>query len=482
MRNIDSKVLSWLLAPAIWIVPLAVSADTPAPSSSVLGNGGEVYSAIAGTYGELFAEGEELDGETPVLVLSVGAGEEPVLGMVPETADAAVERDPVLHYDRRASRVILLWKSDVEAGTRIRFANFDGTEWSEVDTLLDGDLPLDFASDPRMATTRDAFDVELEDGETHGASRLVHHLVWQTEGEIPRTLYSPITFVDGIHNGSSHIFDLSETLLLAVPPPAEGETPEVTLPAGLERALTLEPGAGGRSLRVTFASSPSGLVGTVDIGVLPLALEQLGIMVRQQIDALADLYDPEDMVSFSDGFRASVVIIGSILGVNPATVEYAAAGAGEWILDNGGGYTFSDFVAFGDDLGEHTLDLASSVHATVAADPGNPDQPIVRIDLSELLADVAAATAPRIFELRVRSARPFPESGDAAATLYSSRDGKDLLVSWVGTEEGEEQELLFWIESRNAVDGGDWSEVRSLALADDMPEERGRALLRRHIR
>ncbi len=107
----------------VLLLPTWVSAETF--SDSALGNSGEVFFARAGTYGELFPEGDELGARRRILVLDISRpGEERQRLNVPTTKDRANESDPSLFYSKAGDALSILWTSRLDDDVSLYLASF----------------------------------------------------------------------------------------------------------------------------------------------------------------------------------------------------------------------------------------------------------------------------------------------------------------------------------------------------------------------
>ena len=478
------------LALSIALQSAALAASSPA----VLGHSGQLQRALTGTYGELFSEGEALDAATPVLVVEiVSAGHEAARFLVPGTEDSRVEAEPILFQDGKYDTFVLLWQSRAEeSASQVRFAIFDGSEWSQVHTLEHDGAPVEVAGAPSIAESHDTFEVDLEGGEPLSAERRILHVIWQSEGPSPATYYAPLNFIEGQYLGWHALLTLDATFLQE--PEADSDDAEaggsdddssdsetetgeepIQLAASLSRTLLLQTAGDDRSILVTFANPASHRIGTVEISPLPLAMGLLGEQVREQILALAEFYDPDNLASFSDQIRAGIVIMGSIFNLHEAYGDYVADEVADWLLSAGELYGW-DLESLGNDARDLTIDVSNEVYASTKTDPADPDSEIIEIDVAGLIGD--EPDPAQTLDMRVRADLPAPAIGDGPTTVYTSRDGRGLLIAWQDEEAGR----IHWRESRRDPEGSTWSEAFSLELGDHLTLEEAHALLAAKIR
>ncbi len=473
---------------------LAILLATPAagsnPPEMILGPGGQLQRALAGAYGELFAAGDPTAPATPVLAIEIGSGNDAERLLVPGTDDARIETDPRLFRDPRSDTFVLLWKSRAEGGdAELAFATFDGAEWSEVFRLERDGEPVPVAGAPLIAETHDFFELELEGEEPIRATRMVVHLLWHEGEEQPATHYAPLPFVEGRYVGWHGYFVLSDEFLSA-PEPAADDTdtgdsddetdpsPEpVALTAALARTLELRAAADGRSVLATFANLASQRIGSLEISPLPLELALLGDQVRDQVLENVDLYDPDDLSSFSDAMRAGIVIIGLHFDMHGAHAGYVADQVADWLLESGDAYGWGGLESLGDDARDLAVDVSQEVYLSTDVDAADPDSEIVRLDVSGLFDGQDSGPA-QVFDFRTRADLPAPAAAEAEVRVFTSPRGGDLLIAWEVPEEGE----IRWLESRAHRDGGAWSEVFGLPVSEQLSLEAAHRLLAKRLR
>ncbi len=477
--------------PAVCLLALLLSTPAWAQAQEmILGPGGQLCRALAGPYGELFAGGAGAGAATPALAVETVApdGDASRL-LVPGTDDGRIETDPLLFRDPRSDSFVLLWRSRAEGGeARLDFATFDGTEWSEVFRLEQDGAPAPVAGEVLVADTHDAFDLELDGVDPIRLGRMTIHLLWQEAGELAATHYAPLPFVEGRYVGWHGHFVLDESFLQAPEPetgdggtgdgePAAGTAP-VELTAALASTLELRAAGDGRSVLVTFANPSSHRVGSLEISPLPLELELLGEQVREQIFALVDLYDPDDLSSFSDAMRGAIVVIGLHFDLHEAHAGYLADQVADWILTSGGDYGWGGLESLGADARDLTVDLGQEVYLSTEVDAADPESEIVRLDVSELFGSPDDAGPAQVFDFRTRSDLPAPAVGEDDVKVFTSGSGGDLLIAWEDSEGGQ----IHWLESGGQGGDGPWSEVFSLTLGEELTVEAAHRLLARRVR
>ena len=489
MRSVlkATQLLAWPSAVALLLV-LAPTAGGEL-ALRTLGSAGDLYRVHAGLHSDLFAGDTET--EIPILILEVDRrDQEPIQLLVPGTDDPRAENDARLVYEPSADSVTVLWQSQGDDGLiAIRFATFDGSEsqWSEVYELAGEEGAAILAQTPRVAVTRDTYELELAD-ELITAERSILHLLWRDTAEVPTTFYSPIIFVEGRYIGWHESFAMSSFFLDAAQGDEDSDeqtddgedSDEVTatLTTELARASSLRVSHDNQSIVVAFTNPESNRLGALEIRVLPLELSLLGDQVHQAIFELAELYDPDDISSLADGMRAHVVIIGLQYSFNPSVVDYVSEQVGDWLLEAGGAYGWAGLEDLADDARDFTIDISSEIYATTISDPSDPDSQIVQIDIGEFLEGLEGPQPAQLLDIRVRSDLAAPDIGDGPTVIHTSLDGRDLLIAW----EDEELGQIHWVESHRRSEDGAWTEPLSLVLDDRLSRNEAHRLLERKIR
>ncbi len=459
-----------------WTCLLAISLPAAAePSATALDNAGHIVRVLDGTYGELFPENDALAAERPLLVLDLEtAGGELSRRVVPGTGDARVESDARLIHDAAFDTTTVLWLSTGPGGgILVRFATFDGTRWSAVHTLRHDEAAVFLRHAPRVAVTHDAFDLELADGDTVGARRRIIHLLWQRLGAAPATMYTALIFVEGVYVGWSESFALDDDFLLA-----GGASEPGTVSAELQQAASLQVADDGTSVLVTFTNRLSQRLGALEILPLPLELELLGDAVREEIWNSSELFDPDNLGSFADGVAGHVVLIGARLNLHPAIVEYISNTTRDWISESGGAYGW-DLESLGHDARAVTVETSSEVYTWTDVDPTDPGAQITHIDLGDFLDGLEDGEEPsQILDIEVLADRPAPVTGAGETAVYTSKDGRGLLVVW----QDAAADRLLYVESRHDIAGGAWSAPRALPFGERLALPQAHQLLRDKIR
>lgn len=255
-------------------------------SASVLGNSGEVYSVQAGSYGELFPGGDEVEAGRPILVLDVlRPGGETERMIVPTTLGHEAESTPRLLYSKQGGRLNVLWASRIENEASLFLTRFDGDGWSAVEELYFNPQGVV----PKPALTTDALHLETADGEALDLERQTLHLVWPQVEEGDLTVgYMPIIFLNGRFIGWKEPFTFRHL-------DADANAVVTSL---LPDILRVRAHADRDSVSLTFGSTASGRVTTLEIGLAPMELVYLGDTIHDLVMEMG--FDPDDLASFAD--------------------------------------------------------------------------------------------------------------------------------------------------------------------------------------
>lgn len=473
MRDLSlSRRFLVAFAAALVCAAAAVSAQ---PGDAVLADAGELYRLDAGLYGELFPGASDHAAETPVLALTIDRHDgAPERLLVPGTGDARVERGAVLLHEPGAGAAFALWRSAADEGPiELRFASFDGAEFSEVAAVERAGAPAELAAPPQMRVTRDRFDLEIEEQRVT-SERTVIHLLWQANEDGTRvSYYTPLLLVEGLYVGWNDSIPLTGGFFGAPEERAEESAePAPSLTPQLAAALSLAEAEDAHSIVVAFANPASDRLGAIEIAVLPLELAVLGDEVRAAILGSGVYYDPGDPEPFSDIIRAEIIIIGGRHRLNQAVTGYVADRVGDWILA-AEGFSAGDHEALGEAARDYTIDVTGTLYARTLTDPTDGSD-VIEIDLGGLFD--SGPQPAQILDVRVRADRPAPPAAAGPTALYPSADGRDLLVVW--DEPAEDGGVLRYVESR----GGAWTEPRALPYGDALSRGEAHRLLRERIR
>jgi len=433
--------------------------------TAALGNSGEVYELIGGAYGELFPESGEVPADHQVLALELRWPDQTMQRwLLPETEDAQAESLMVLLYDRSTDSLVAIWQREEPArGELLNLVTFADDAFSEVVTIEDPTLAA--VGPSKIALIRDRYSIRLAEDQRETVERTLLHLAWMADdGSEIDVRYTPLIFIDGLWCGWNEVFSLADLL------GDEGVDPDPELSDPLLSTLELDLTHGAQRILTTFVSPRSGELAVVDIGVLPLELAYLGDEVRDLLLAMADAFAGRDLQSFADTARLEIIGVGMRQRLNPALVDYVAHEVSNEILTVGEEYSVDQFVDLVNYLRDFTIDVTSPlITSTLNYTQGTDNSRVIEIDIGNLLDKPS-----QILDLKIRSARPAPATGEGPTTIYTSEDGKDTLIVW----EDPEQRRLSYVES---LEEG-WSEPRSLWIDEKLTAERAHELLRLRVR
>ncbi|MCB1056791.1 MAG: hypothetical protein KDD11_14915 [Acidobacteria bacterium] len=441
-------------------------APTARAQELALGSDGELFSVLAGPYGELFGDGA-VAADSPVLALDVSRpGEATERLLVPGTDDAFgdIEGSSALVYEDSSGTLFLVWESRRNViHPLLNLISFDGTQWAEPLVIMSNVFAL--KGSPRLAITHDTYTVQED--ESVGAAvealhRAVLHLVWWEEGSAgTEVLYTPIVLDNGSYDEAPPvIFRLNDFVSQA-----GGSAPAMT--EAFVRHPVLFPGLEHRSVMVGFTDALTGQFLTVEITVLPGELGLIADGVRETIDDSGYDFDPEGLTSFADLVRGNIIDIGRTL--NQRNVSFMADDVRGNIIDIGRNWTHG-LTPFADTIRGNIIDIGSNLFGGEFARLYDSDSYFI----SEISTPDASApqTHSHFLSLRVVSQRPLMDTDQAPAAIFLSESGEQVLVAWEG-----DGRLLY----RESTSAG-WSDLRSLELGDRLDAESGYQILQERTR
>lgn len=442
------------------LVPLAASA---APTASTLGPDGAVYTLLAGSYGELFPGGRELDRDTSVLSLvrDLSDGTREHL-LVPGTEGPEIDAAGSLFVEDRAATVYVLWQSwhgVLTSSLHLRGLSPDG--WGE--PIQVRSHPFAMLTSPRLAISRDTYRVAGENGEPVPHERTFLHLAWveETAGGSEHIFYVPMLLLDGRQVESTAVVDLSSL----VPEPGAdsplGAEVEVT-------SLVLRSGVEANSVTLGFTDLATRQVVGMEIRLVPGELSELA-------DDLAEFLDEEipahanagnGLQSVADRSRAHLIDVG--YRIQPAALNHLADETRTYLR------------ALPANTGREAAIGGSRAHLI---DVG------ARIDRSGLtrvtgggrahLIDVGVqADSPRgglsdhQVSVHVTASWPAPEIGPSPE-VHVSADGQRSVLGWRSSDGAR----LLYRESQE--DG--WNEVNTLHLGPELTLGEAQEMLARRV-
>lgn len=460
----SKKSTAWILA----LLFVGVAAAATAGAATIeLGNAGELYEIVGGRYGDVFPEGDEHAAKNPVLALAVTRSDaQRELFLVPGTGSGKTESAASLFYDRARGSLVALWRSGAaDAAVLLNVATFEDGGFSHFYEIEDPTLAS--AGPPRIALTRDRYEIQLSETEWESIERTIVHLLWAAhDGAGVDVRYSALIFVEGIYSGWNQVISLRDTTADPESPPAFA-TDEAFL-----KTLGLSVSEDGQRVVASFVNSLDAQLQVVDIGILPLELSYLGEEIREGLLGLAGSFASDDLSSYADNGRLEIDSLGRRHRMHPALVDYIAEEVVQEILVIGGQYTLASYSDLVEHLRAFTLETAAPLVTSSTSYARTASGSIIlEVDVGNL--NLGATGPPPLINLRVLRSLEAPVIGGGQTRLFASPDGRHVLVSW---DDGEGR--LSYVEN----EAGGWSEPRSLILGESLPAERAYDVLERRVR
>ncbi|HVS63130.1 MAG TPA: hypothetical protein VMT85_06450 [Thermoanaerobaculia bacterium] len=435
----------------------------------VLGAGGAVFQLRTGTSGELFDERSEL-ASNPVLALEVLRANEIDRIVVPGTEDADQELSAAAFFEPVTETLYLAWATRFNLlHTRITVRWLRDGSWSDPIELAGS--AFSEKSAPRIAFTRESFELTEPSGSISQHTRSIVHTMWsETTGLGERVVYTPLVFIDGeplsdtFVAGSDSIVELTIDADLLVAGVESG--------SGAERPFAPTLGPSDSPHRLLATLSDEELLSVLSLEPVPIDLIRLGDGVRASIVPigrllcsneggqmrLAAVARDEIFTRGADRFHESVlnhVASAAEARIGAAGMEQLCGGA----IDDLAEAVYEDILAVGTDA------LDSGRRLRVGGDVRASIVPIGRSALADGNLD------HRIRIGRV-SRHPLPSLRVGRSHVMPSRDGRRVIVAWE-----EEDRLSFRETSRE----GEWSALSNLRIDSHLDLPSALDLLERRI-
>ncbi|MEL7058710.1 MAG: hypothetical protein AAGN46_01655 [Acidobacteriota bacterium] len=457
-----------LFAAALCVVMLGLASSATAQSHRAVDADGTLFSALAGSYGDLFPGGSDADAGTQVLALDIDRGDTSERLLVPGTATWRQERAPSLAIDDASGAVLLLWHATTASGeTTAFFTSYRDGAFEALDQVRRGGAVVLFGATPSVVVTRDRFTLTAENGASSHVSRATFHLVWRDADDAVR--YSFVSFIDGQFVGWTETLGLSPLIQQnhqQSTPPATG--------AGYS-VLEVVPARDQRRLLVTLTEGTYHRLGVIEVGLLPLRLQHLGEELQDAMFAHADLYDPAEPTAFAEKIRGEIIDVGWKSHLNQAVSYYLADDISGWVDAQAATYGY-DLVQLSQDARARALNAGSAVYATTAPDPQDAQSEILTLDLSDLLDDDGyRAELASVLDLDIRADLPAPTVDSAAPRVLASAEGS-AIVAW-------EVDSAVVYRELGTDDLGEpiWSDQRRLELGAALATDEALDLLRTRL-
>ena len=444
-----SRRLELSLAAVLTLATAALPLSA-AQHSAVFGRAGEVYKVRAGSYGELFPNGQATAANDSVLAVDIarpGAVTQRVL--VPDSSGAAVDEEPSLFFDDPSGSLYLIWQAR-SAGNlaQIVLDRFDGTSWSDVTEISGAPAPL--KGRPQLAVTRMTYRAVAGEAE-HTITTL--HVIWWEEGQpVEAAYYTPVVLEDGVYLGWNPVFRLNDIDRSDF---AEDGDPSTR---ALFRSPAMDSGRDASSVVLGFANPRTARLVTMEFAALPLELSRLGDEVRSHIIG-AGTYD---LGQIAGAVRSHIIGAGSV--AHASVLSYLADQAVARIL-NATGLAALDLRWLADDVRSHIIGAGAEALLANRLDPGKPTS----IRLIELPSSPDSGLPSHLIALRAVTARPLPAVDSNDVTVHVSATGEGVLVTWW------DGRRLHYRES----DGDGWTDVRDPNLPRGLGEDPERLLTER---
>lgn len=458
MRRIALTLIGFvglgLIGSAVWASPRR---------EMVVGSAGEIYTAKAGLYGQLFPGGTETLAENAVLALEVTRPDGTLQRLLVDgTAGPDVERLPFLLYEESSKTLFLVWETRVSAIHPIlMLAGYDGG-WIEPFEIIGN--PFSLKSTPQLAVIHDTHEEQGTDGPVT-RHRTILQLFWGEEagGGLVDTLYTPIFLENGRFISRSPIYRLNDF-------EAEGAE-RVAVPAALGPNLRVQHGRDERTVVVAFVSMATGRLNTLEIDALPMQLSLLADGARAHIiDLGAKLY-PGKLKSLAEEARAHIIDLGR--SFHPEVSGSLAAQAQTYINSSS---PTTPLKVIADGARAHIIDLGAKLsgrgRGLKTASSASTASVILEVEPSDLQATADASPfSPQLLQVQMISARPAPAVGKGEISMFVSETGRDVLLAWIdGTR-------VLYVETQEAG----WSEVREIRLNADLDSVRTLQMLEQRI-
>jgi len=442
-----------------------------ATRESALGSVGEVYLPRVGYQSEFFPESQSSAGDDPLIVALqvLRPGEQPQWLAVPESEVMRPDASCFVLYEDLSDTVFIVWEGRVGSHPMIKLASYRQGEWSDV--LQVSDSAWTWKGFPRLAITRDSFELAGDGGAPRQIQRTLLHVVWwEDDTDGPRTLYRPLVLLDGVFQGLGPVYVLND--LVEASEDATAEIPATSL----THHPSLQVIGDGKNLIVTFADEARRKLFVLDIGLLPAGL---GLLGEDAFHFVTDYPQgpPQDssLESFAGAVRARILISGGKYKLNPRSVQLLANDIQSQITGEIGQQSHQDLSSLaglvrarilisGARLSSETIDRFTPLGSTSVLE--------VAPEWAVPSADPTLAGLPHVVRFSILRQLPTPATGEGNNYIFSSPDGQRLIVAW------EEEEGLFYREAFQ----GQWSGNLSvptgdhLTLAEALEAVRQRAL------
>lgn len=471
------KIRELLNASAILTLGLAptfsAAADPPAPRpvATALGDEGQLYEVIPGTFAQLFPEDGTQTGDTPVLALDVVAPDgSRERFLLPGSEGPEVDTTPSVVFEDSSSRLYAAWESKrTPTVSRLLLTSFGDGGWSEPIEISGDVSPL--KDEPRILITRDRFSLHDESGERTTRSRTAIHVVWREEGaEGSGLFYTPVIIEAGRYLGWNPVVPVAGL------EPEAAESDPGTEVVELLRAPELAAGQDVHSAVLGYLSPTSGRLLIVEARLLPGEIGFLGDDIRADIIEIG-ARDPGKVEALAERCRADIIEIGHRL--NGGVVRHFAERARSSLLVLPDSEPDRPITAVADDIRADIIEIGADLF-------GGPGIQRRQSKLLEIAPEQGAAEPPggtgpattHLVLLRLVSDRPAPPLDGIPAKIFVSEDGERALVGWA-----HQGKVYYTESSAEPGPGGEaWAPVKHMTLTERLGIPEAVAILESRVR
>lgn len=427
--------------------------------SGALGPTGEVYRARVAPYGLLFPKGNAYPAENSVLVLEVTRPGQMSADrlLVPGTEGVEVESSPFVTFEKASDSLYVVWQSEgAYHQDQLNLRTFKDGDFGPTLTVSALSQTLSRTA-PQVAITRDEFFAPNADGVAVKVKRTFLHLVWWEESEpgSGKVVYAPLTLIDGVYTGWHPMYTLDEIDGAAT----DAVTASEVLPQ-LYRAPRIQAGRNDHSVVISFANGRNGRMTVFEASVLAGEISFLADGLRSHIIDIGRRNTPK-VSAIADAVRSHIIDIGRL---HPRVLAFLSNDLHAHILKVGPTYE-NDIPKLAEVVGAYVTQTASTfLENGLETNGDNPR-------ILRLAQDGLEIGTPRLQIRRVFS-RPAPGTAPAPTTVYSSKDGRAVLVAW---------ETVNQIRYRESTEDG-WGNTIVVQIGPDLTREQAAQFLEQRIR
>lgn len=458
MKYLPTKILLVLLL--ILATPGMLLAE---PEAAVLGSDGTTYLLLEGAYGDLFPSGDVTTPDHRVLALEIlRPEEEPQFALIPDTLGIRPENSRHIFFEDASSTVHVLWERWNGSHSALRLASFADGSWSDVVSVSDD--PWSVKGSPQLVISRDRFEIPQAEGAVRTIQRTILHVLWWEETAAgDQAMYRPLVLLDGMFQEPGPAVVLNE-LVPDLDAGLVGMTPTATL---LHRPVII-PGQDSSSATVAFVDNRR-LV-TLEVQALPPALGLMAESVHDDMLSAGPDLLPVRPDALADLMRGHLIEIGHRM--NPRDLGFLGDVMRGHLIEIGHRINPGDLGGLADVMRGHLIEIGARI--TRERLEGALGETPAFLRVLEMVFPQAEADDDLTNLIGIASSLvvSLPEIPEGEAWLFPAPSGDRILLAWLA-DEG-------MLRYREAEDDG-WSEVRSLALSDDLSLPQAHELLRKRV-